>query len=215
MQDFFISPDGIAVAHWNEAFTGIQVYADLSGIPGRLIKSRANPAHVFWLHAKVASQSWVADNIRKILDSDANHRIVVLTDIPSQQDAFNAMTAGAAGYCHAYSAAKVLKEVREVVLHGGIWLGRDLLQQLITVTTGLVSSQPSQVAAALARLTHREREVAQEAAKGLSNKEIARLLNITERTVKAHISASFERLGVKDRLQLALILNDKSDRQLN
>jgi DNA-binding NarL/FixJ family response regulator len=52
--------------------------------------------------------------------------------------------------------------------------------------------------------------VAQQVSLGLSNKEIAHKLNVTERTVKAHVSASFERLGVKDRLQLALILNKKS-----
>jgi len=105
--------------------------------------------------------------------------------------------------------------VRSVVQHGGLWLGRELLQQLINVSTTLLSNQPDQVAEALDKLTARERDVAIEAAKGLSNKEIARLLNITERTVKAHISACFERLKVKDRLQLALILNDKSSRQIN
>jgi two-component system, NarL family, nitrate/nitrite response regulator NarL len=58
-------------------------------------------------------------------------------------------------------------------------------------------------------LTKREKEVAIEAAKGLSNKEIARILKITERTVKAHLSSTFERLGAKDRLHLALMLNKK------
>jgi two-component system, NarL family, nitrate/nitrite response regulator NarL len=59
----------------------------------------------------------------------------------------------------------------------------------------------------LSQLTQREREVAVEAAKGLSNKEIARILDITDRTVKAHLASIFERLKVKDRLHLALILN--------
>ena len=45
------------------------------------------------------------------------------------------------------------------------------------------------------------------AAKGLSNKEIARILKITERTVKAHLASIFELLKVKDRLHLALMLN--------
>jgi DNA-binding NarL/FixJ family response regulator len=60
----------------------------------------------------------------------------------------------------------------------------------------------------LEKLTKREQEVATEASKGLSNKEIARILSITERTVKAHLASIFERLGAKDRLQLALMLNN-------
>jgi DNA-binding NarL/FixJ family response regulator len=94
-----------------------------------------------------------------------------------------------------------------VVTHGGIWLGQELLQHLIGAGRQLVKAPSASVESALQLLTPRERDVAQQAAIGLSNKEIARILNITERTVKAHLSASFERLGVKDRLQLALVLN--------
>ena len=53
-------------------------------------------------------------------------------------------------------------------------------------------------------LTPRESEVAEMAAKGASNQEIAASCGISERTVKAHLSAIFEKLGVVDRLQLAL-----------
>ena len=57
------------------------------------------------------------------------------------------------------------------------------------------------------RLSLREQEVAQLLARGNSNKEIARQLEITERTVKAHVSAMLEKLGARDRLQLSLIVN--------
>ena len=56
-------------------------------------------------------------------------------------------------------------------------------------------------------LTEREREVAIAVAQGASNKEIARQLDITERTIKAHVGAILEKLGVRDRLQLSLIVN--------
>ena len=54
------------------------------------------------------------------------------------------------------------------------------------------------------RLTDRESEVTLQAAHGATNAEIADALGITERTVKAHLSAVFDKLGVSDRLQLAL-----------
>jgi DNA-binding NarL/FixJ family response regulator len=53
----------------------------------------------------------------------------------------------------------------------------------------------------------RENAVAACIAMGKSNKEVAEELNITERTVKAHLSACFNKLDVRDRMQLALIIN--------
>jgi DNA-binding NarL/FixJ family response regulator len=60
-----------------------------------------------------------------------------------------------------------------------------------------------------AGLTEREREVARAVASGASNKEIARRLGITERSVKAHTGAIFEKLGVRDRLQLSLVVHGR------
>ena len=56
----------------------------------------------------------------------------------------------------------------------------------------------------LSLLTPRSRDVAIRASQGLNNKTIARELDITERTVKAQLSAAFERTGVSNRIQLAL-----------
>jgi len=56
-------------------------------------------------------------------------------------------------------------------------------------------------------LSEREVQVARLIANGASNKEIADRLVITERTVKAHLTAIFEKLGVRDRLQLSLRVN--------
>ena len=58
-----------------------------------------------------------------------------------------------------------------------------------------------------AALSDRETQVARLVSAGASNKEIAENLLITERTVKAHLSAVFEKLGVRDRLQLSLRVN--------
>jgi DNA-binding NarL/FixJ family response regulator len=55
-----------------------------------------------------------------------------------------------------------------------------------------------------AGLTDREREVLRLVARGLANKQIARHLGITERTVKAHLTSAFQRIGATDRTQAAL-----------
>ncbi|HZV98683.1 MAG TPA: response regulator transcription factor [Methylophilaceae bacterium] len=205
MRDLFICPRNSLLANWSEAFPDSTVYPSLSAVNG-LSKDEC----VFWLHAGPDAQQWIVASISQIFRDFYNPRIIVLANVPDQSEALLALSQGARGYCHAYSPAELLIEVRTVISHGGIWLGRELLQRLIAVSTGLVGNKSEEVIKTLLLLTEREKEVALEAAKGLSNKEIARMLDITERTVKAHLSSTFERLGIKDRLQLALILNDKS-----
>lgn len=207
MRDLFICPRNNLLANWSGACSDAMVYPALSAI-----RSSKKDEYVFWLHADIDSQQWIVASISQILRDFHNPKIVVLANNPDQGEALLALSQGAVGYCHAYSPSEVLAEVRAVICHGGVWLGRELLQRLIAVSTELVGNQSKRVTEALALLTQREKEVALEASKGLSNKEIAKALDITERTVKAHLSSSFERLGIKDRLQLALMLNDKSSR---
>ncbi len=63
----------------------------------------------------------------------------------------------------------------------------------------------------LPALSQRERQVAEAAARGATNKEIARAMGITERTVKAHLTAAYEKLGVRDRMQLSLLIHGVED----
>ena len=63
----------------------------------------------------------------------------------------------------------------------------------------------------LAALTLREREIAELIGNGESNKQIARQLLITERTVKAHLTGIFRKLGIVDRLSLALRVSAQAD----
>jgi DNA-binding NarL/FixJ family response regulator len=202
MQDVFISPLSAALISWVEAFPKAKISNNL-----KITKSQKDEAILFWLHMNVDRQEWLANTISQIQKNYRNSKIVVLANSPIQAEAMHALSLGAVGYCHAYSAPEVLKEIKTVISHGGLWLGNELLKRLIEASTKLVGNQPKQVEALLAKLTKRQKDVAMEAAKGLSNKEIARILKISERTVKAHLAATFECLKVKDRLQLALMLN--------
>jgi DNA-binding NarL/FixJ family response regulator len=205
MRDLFISPRNNLLENWTSAFEQAELYTSVADV-----NIDKNSPGIFWLHVDANDRQWLSTNVAQLLEKFDNPKIVVMTNVPEQSEAALAISEGAVGYCHAYSAAEVLSEVKAVVSHGGIWLGQDLLQYLIGTCRQLVKARPEEVSAALTLLTPREREVAQHVSAGFSNKEIARKLNITERTVKAHLSASFERLSVKDRLQLALILNDTS-----
>jgi two-component system, NarL family, nitrate/nitrite response regulator NarL len=204
MRDIFVCPNGNMLNNWKTAFPKALVTASIRTVP-------VSEPVLFWLHANANNVAWLEQTLAEIQKKFEVSKIVVLANTPNQSDAMAVMSRGASGYCHAYSPSSMLKELKTVVAHGGVWLGRDLLQTLISATKDLVHNLPSNVEQALGLLTKRQKQVALEAANGLSNKEIARILKITERTVKAHISASLEKLGVKDRLQLALVLNEKSN----
>ena len=208
MQDIFISALPALLDSWAEAFPKATLFNAVPESIARPKRKVSNTATtIFWLHIN-DDKSWLANAMALIVKEHVGAKVVVLANMPSQPEAVQVLGLGAMGYCHAYMASAVLKEIRSVVSHGGLWLGQDLLQRLIEVSTSKIGNQPEYVEGLLAKLTNREKEVAMEAAKGLSNKEIARVLSITERTVKAHLAHTFERLGAKDRLQLALMLND-------
>ena len=207
MQDIFISPLDSGLVSWVEAFPKAKINDTLNPKP---TKTQKNAPHIFWLHMNEDRQQWLTNTIEAIQKKYENAKIVVLANAPNQAEAFYAMSMGVVAYAHAYSPAFVLTEIKTVISHGGVWLGPDLLKRIIEVSTSLAGNHAEQVNQHLKALTKREKEVAVEAAKGLSNKEIARMLKITERTVKAHLSSTFERLGAKDRLHLALMLNKKA-----
>lgn len=134
--------------------------------------------------------------------------IVVLADQPDDALILDVLAAGAAGCCNTYAAPEVLQQVALVVENGGLWVGQRLLQQLIGNTARILGQGATAESGSLLELlSERERQVARMVAGGASNKEIADRLAIAERTVKAHLTAIFEKTGVRDRLQLSLKIN--------
>lgn len=137
------------------------------------------------------------------------------TFVPEREIA--ALAAGVAACADERLPATELKKITDVVLRGGVWVsGASLPQLLAKLQAGSgspavelphpIEPEAEKLTDRLAQLTERQRDVAHMIAAGASNKDIARKLNIAERTVKAHLTAIYERLQVNDRLQLALLL---------
>lgn len=152
-----------------------------------------------------AIPDWEA-KVRTLLVHASAPAIAVVTAVPDDVEGLTALNAGARAYCHQLAIPAVLREVQQVLDHGGLWIGPDLVQRLAVASrSALVSRPPESLPKAdLSVLSERERQVAQAVAAGHSNKEVAARLFISERTVKAHLGAIFEKLGVRDRLQLVL-----------
>lgn len=136
-----------------------------------------------------------------IPDVPAGLQVVVASAHPGDPEGQRALVAGAVGYVHAYMPVTGLDRVLRHVMGGEIWVGKGMLSRMLS-QIGQAAPEPNQDWAR--DLTVRERDVARYVALGHSNQSIADSLGITERTVRAHISAIFEKLGVTDRLMLAL-----------
>lgn len=141
---------------------------------------------------------------------------IVLFSRASDQDqteAIAAIKAGARGYCQVDIPPVLLKKAVERIQLGEIWVGRNvilhLLEELISVTERQQQNPPAQPDRRLEDLTPREREIAGLIGEAASNKEIASRFSISEKTVKAHLTAIFRKLGLADRLHLALLVTQR------
>ncbi len=132
-------------------------------------------------------------------------RIVAAYATLSPAEAISLFQAGARGYCNRYIRPELLVEVVRVVEAGEVWVGEQLMSGLLRALPRAVNSIASDDPL-LAPLTEREKDVIPFIINGMSNKVIAHELDITERTVKAHVSSILHKLGVSDRMQLAMLL---------
>ena len=137
-------------------------------------------------------------------------KIIILTSTPNDREAVSALKAGAKGYCNGGMAPSLLLKALEVVEKGEIWVGRKIIPNLLEELTSNTERQEKFSALPTGvdfdSLTPRECQIAQFVGEGLSNKEIAGRLNISDRTVKAHLTSIFRKLKTFDRLRLALLM---------
>ncbi len=140
--------------------------------------------------------------------------IVLLTSHPDEKEGIAALKAGVRGYCDREINPVLLGKALEVVQKGEIWVGRKFVPHLLEELTALTEQKQkdslAELDSRLDRITPRERQIVQLLSAGASNKEIAKKLNVTERTVKAHLAAIFRKLGISGRLQLALFVLEHS-----
>ena len=148
------------------------------------------------------------DSFSEIRTLAPSARFFLLSDRPDEEDGLAFLKLGIVGYGNTYISRERLAEAVRVISNGGVWLGQKVMQRLILETYARAKEKAaSSSEQKLAGLTHREREVAELVAQGQSNLEIAFNLNITERTVKAHLTSIYEKTHTGSRLNLALLIN--------
>ena len=136
-------------------------------------------------------ERWALDDIRQLANRT---KVLVLTASESVENAIVAMRLGARAVVQKRFAVQTLVEAIRAVAQGFVWMPPALQAE--------VASQWSSSASKL--LTSRETEIVRQVAGGLRNAEIAQRLAITEATVKTHLNNVFDKLKVRDRVELTV-----------
>ena len=141
-------------------------------------------------------------------------RIILLTSPTATpvMDEVKLYKAGVHGFFTHDISTTLLNKAVQAVCNGELWMPRTLISRIIEdlsrKRTPPEDGETTQEGSAVECLTPRELQVARMVHLGGNNKTIARELSISERTVKAHLSAIFRKLNIQNRLHLALFLND-------
>jgi DNA-binding NarL/FixJ family response regulator len=121
-------------------------------------------------------------------------KVIVVTASERVEDALAAIRAGASGVVFKRFAVQTLIDAVRAVAEGQVWMPPNLQATMASALREPVRDP----------LTPREREIVELVAHGLRNAEVAKRLTITEDTVKSHLNNVFQKLNVRDRVQLTL-----------
>ncbi len=132
---------------------------------------------------------------------DAGPAVIFVAAPADDEWALEALAAGARGILPRHSTAADMTMAIRMVSDGMIWARRRVISARIDHLSGFATRSVDR--SLEKRLSTREREVFRQAATGLGNKQLARRLEISEATVKVHLTHIFQKLGVRGRAELA------------
>ncbi|MGC0781096.1 two-component system response regulator NarL [Pantoea agglomerans] len=168
----------------------LEVIAEASNGTEALAEARHQEPDIILLDLNMKGMSGL-DTLKALRHEGISSRILVLTVSDARSDIFAMVDAGADGYLLKDSEPEVLLAHIQQASRGEKVFSEG-------VTRYLANRQHS--ADPLRQLTERERDVLQEVARGLSNKEVAAILHISEETVKVHIRNLLRKLDVRSRV---------------
>ncbi|APW64761.1 hypothetical protein LPB137_02320 [Poseidonibacter parvus] len=145
------------------------------------------------------------DNLKEYLSFTLISKVLCLSSKLDNIKGFKLLKQGVKGYGNNYMTPMNLKEAIKVIKSDKVWVNPDLMSFIIENSTlsNLVKYDDK-----IDELSQRELDVSKFVSKGFTNKEIAHELNITERTIKAHISTVFQKLQIKDRVTLGIMMKE-------
>ena len=148
--------------------------------------------------------------LQRLSASSTETKVIILTASDDKNEFVQAVKYGCSGIVLKHTATDLLIKSIRKVYEGEIWLDTHttaaVMRQFAMQSSGNTAPAPSYSKQPRERspLSNREREIVVFVAQGYKNKEIADKMFISEQTVKNHLHNIFDKLGVSDRLELAL-----------
>lgn len=167
----------------------MEVMAELDRADALLSTLKQTPCDILLLDLQMERAAFV-----DIEDLAERVAVVVVTATERIEDALAALRAGARALVFKRFAFNTLMTAIHTVLEGHVWLPPEVQDQ--------ITGQLRELTAIA--LTRREREISRHVALGLRNAEVAEKLGVSEGTVKSHLNNIFQKLNLRDRVELAL-----------
>jgi two-component system, NarL family, nitrate/nitrite response regulator NarL len=142
--------------------------------------------------------------LRELAALTSPPRTIILTVAIEKRQIAQALQLGARGIVLKEAATELIIESVRTVLKGQHWVGRETVSDLVRLLQGLLPRTNSGPRPANFGLSRRELEVVAAVTAGYTNKDIAQKLAISEQTVKHHITSILDRLGLSNRMEIAL-----------
>jgi len=152
---------------------------------------------ISYIDALLAIRQQLPDSLVVILSGTEDHRMIE-----------RALQHGARGYIPKSSPAKIMLNALQLVISGGIYIPPEILQN---DSAGIITDEKDPGD----NLTTRQRDVLQQLADGKSNRDIGKVLNLTESTVRAHVAAILKTFNVSNRTQAVQHAMQKSWLKMN
>ncbi|OGA22499.1 MAG: two-component system response regulator NarL [Betaproteobacteria bacterium RIFCSPLOWO2_02_FULL_67_26] len=184
---------------------GVQVVASVSSGEEGVRRARELSSDIILLDVKMPGLNGV-ETLKQLRASGVLTPVVMLTMSREDTDLRAALRAGAQGYLLKDMEPEELVPALEVALRGDNVVAREMVGTLADIVRSNAGPEPGarRRATPFADLTQRELEILEHVAMGLSNKMIARDLDITDGTVKLHVKAILRKLGMRSRVEAAV-----------
>lgn len=142
--------------------------------------------------------------VRELRNSVDAIRIIVLTAAIDREQIVDALHHGVRGIVLKESATRLLLKSIRCVMAGQYWVGRESVSDLVRIIRDLTAIPDQGTRKRAYNLTPRELDIISAIVDGYTNRDIAEKFSIAEQTVKHHLGNIFDKLGVSNRLELAL-----------
>jgi DNA-binding NarL/FixJ family response regulator len=185
------------------ALPDIEVVGDAANGAEAIAQLQTLETHIILLDIRMPVMDGIATT-QQIRSQFPDIRVLILTTFDDDAEVVQAMRAGAHGYLLKDTPSKDLAVAIRSIHQGYSYLGPGLMEKAMAIPV----SKPA--CPNFPELTPREQEILQVLGTGANNREIAAQLFISERTVKNHVTNILSRLGLRDRTQAALYVQQQN-----